>query len=71
MRIYKNLEAEMVRKDITRSDLAELLQVRYATIIDKLNGKSSLSFDEALKIKKTYFPKMNLESLFLVSEESA
>ena len=71
MRRYKNLEAEMVRKDITRSDLAELLQVRYATVVDKLNGKSPLSYDEALKIKKTYFPRMNLENLFFVSNESA
>lgn len=64
MGVYVNLESEMVRKRVNRSDLAETLQVRYATVCDKLNGKSSFTLDEALKIKRKYFPRLNFENLF-------
>jgi len=69
--MYKNLEAEMVRKGITRRDLAVLLNVRYATISLKLNGKSKLYYEEALKIKETYFPEYSVEYLFETKEQSA
>lgn len=65
MGIYRNLESEMVRRKVNRSDLADFLQVRYATVSDKLNGKSNFTFDEALRIKRKYFQKSNLETLFL------
>lgn len=69
--MYKNLEAEMVRKGITRRDLAVLLNVRYATISLKLNGKSKLYYEEALKIKQTYFPEYSVEYLFETKEQLA
>jgi predicted transcriptional regulator len=62
--MYKNLEAEMVRKGITRKDIAHLLKVRYATVSWKLSGKSRLYYDEALKIKNTFFPEFTIEYLF-------
>lgn len=70
-KVYKNLEAEMVRKDVTRKDLAELLNVRYATIIDKLKGRSSFSLNEAFKIRNAYFPHLSIEYLFEVQDKSA
>jgi len=69
--MYKNLEAEMVRKGITRKDLAALLKVRYATISLKLNGKSKLYYDEALKIKEAFFPEYDVEYLFQTTSQSA
>lgn len=69
--MYKNLEAEMVRKGITRKDLAELLDVRYATVVDKLKGKFSFSLDEAFKIRNKYFPDLSIEYLFEVQEQPA
>ena len=65
---YRNLEAEMKRSNIKRKDIAEKLNVRYATVTDKVNGKSKFSFDEALFIKNNYFPSLSLEYLF--SDES-
>lgn len=62
--MYKNLEAEMARLGITRGNLAEILNVRYATIIEKMNGKSRFYYDEAMKIKNTLFPELSLEYLF-------
>lgn len=68
--MYKNLEAEMVRNNVTRTNLANLLKVRYATVIDKMNGKSRFFYDEALKIKTVFFPDLTLEYLFQVDEKS-
>lgn len=69
--VYKNLEAEMVRRDITRKDIAELLNVRYATVVDKLKGRSNFTLDEAFKIRNAYFPYLSIEYLFEVQDKSA
>lgn len=62
--LYRNLRAEMARNNITIGDLAELLGVRYATVSDKINGKSRFYYDEAYKIKRCFFPGRDLEYLF-------
>lgn len=69
--MYKNLEAEMARSGIKRQDLADLLRVRYATIIDRLNGKYRFYYDEAYAIKKEFFPDKEIEYLFARDEEAA
>ena len=66
--MYRNLEAEMVRESITRKDLAKTLDVRYATIIDKLKGRYSFTLDEAFKIRNRYFPHLSFEYLFETEE---
>lgn len=62
--MYKNLEAEMAREKVTRKDLADLLDVRYATVIDKLKGRFSFTLDEAFKIRNRYFSNLSFEYLF-------
>lgn len=62
--MYRNLEAEMVRKGIKRKDISELLNVRYATVVQKLNGKYKFNLDEALIIKENCFPELSVEYLF-------
>jgi DNA-binding XRE family transcriptional regulator len=63
-RLYPNLDAEMARSKITKRDLAKCLDVRYATIIDKTKGKRPFLLDEAVKIKRRFFPHCDLEYLF-------
>ncbi|WP_354327250.1 hypothetical protein [Sporolactobacillus kofuensis] len=41
-----------------------MLGVRQATISDKLNGHYDFSFNDALKIKRHFFPDLDLEYLF-------
>ena len=62
--MYNNLRAEMARKGIKIKDLAELLGVRRSTVSDKINGKYRFYYEEASKIKKTFFPDLDLEYLF-------
>jgi hypothetical protein len=62
--MYKNLEAELARSGIKKKDVAELLDVRLATIYDKMNGKYPFTFCEAQNIRDKMFPGMKLEYLF-------
>ena len=62
--MYRNLEAEMTRKGITKKDLAAQLKIPYTTLLDKFNGESRFWLDEALRIKKDVFPDLSIEYLF-------
>jgi hypothetical protein len=68
-KMYRNLEAEMVREGIKRKDISKLLKVRYATVVQKLNGRYKFNLDEAFKIKEQYFPKLSIEYLFETDEK--
>lgn len=61
---YKNLRAEMARNGVTIKQIAELLGVRFATVSDKMNGRSRFFCDEAIKIKRKFFPNLPIEYLF-------
>lgn len=63
-RMLRNLKAEMARNDVKVRELAELLDVRIATIYDKLNGHYDFSLSEAVKIKNHYFKDYDFEYLF-------
>lgn len=62
--MYNNLAAEMARKGLTKKDLAEFLDQRYPTVVDKTNGKARFRLDEAVKIKEEFFPDADMEYLF-------
>ena len=63
--MLKNLEKALTEKNITRTQVASALGYkRYTTISDKIEGKTQFSFDEAVKLKKTFFPEYELEYLF-------
>lgn len=66
---YSNLRAEMARNGVTVMQIAELLKVRYATVSDKLNGRSRFFCDEAIKIKRHFFPHCSVEYLFFEEEK--
>jgi len=62
--MFPNLEAEMARKKIKKGDLQKILGVRYATIVDKTNGKTQFTLSEAFQIKRSLFPEYPIEYLF-------
>lgn len=64
MQKYETLEKAMKEHDVSRKDLAKCLGVRYATVIDKLKGRTSFAFEDAEKIRDEYFPGYSLEELF-------
>ncbi|KZR58334.1 hypothetical protein [Pseudobacillus badius] len=69
--VYRNLRAEMARNNITIQDIADLLNVRYATACDKMNGKYRFFYDEAKAIKEFFFKDQPLEYLFESDEKTA
>ena len=62
--MYANLLAEIARKGWNKKVLAKTLEWRYATLIDKLNGKYPLTLEEALKIKDALGTDLPVETLF-------
>lgn len=64
-----NLEKIRKEKDVTLADMADLIEVRYQTISDKINGHSDFKFSEAVKIQQTFFPEYDLKFLFSKKEK--
>ena len=66
--MYRNLLAEMVRQGITKKDIADYMQMRYCTVLDKLSGKYPFKLREAFKIKQKFFPMLSIDYLFATEE---
>ncbi len=64
--MYKRLIQAMKSKNVTTTQIANLLGCRIATVSDKINGsvECGFSFSEASKIKKVFFPEYDIEYLF-------
>ena len=62
--MFRNLEAELKRKGITRKDLSVHLGINITTISAKLSGKRKLSFDEAASIANLLGGQTDLLYLF-------
>lgn len=64
--MYNNLLKAMKDKKITFTQIAELLHCQLNTVSDKTDGtvKSGFSIDEALLIKKVFFPEYDIVYLF-------
>ena len=60
----ENLEAEMKRNKISRSNIAHTLGLSYRTIHSRFNGESEWTYSECVKVRDTYFPDMDLTYLF-------
>ena len=62
--MYPNLEAELKRKNVKRTDIAKLLGYSVGTISEKMTGASGFSFADAKKIKAFLAVDLPLEELF-------
>lgn len=67
----ENLEAEMKRSKISRSDIARTLGLSYRTIHSRFNGESEWSYSECVKVRDTYFPDMELSYLFQTESDDS
>jgi plasmid maintenance system antidote protein VapI len=61
--MYKNLKAEMARRDVSIQKLANLTGIRYQTLTAKLRGDTYLTLPEAIKIADQ-FDDCTLDYLF-------
>ena len=63
--MFKNLEAEMTRQNISRADLSRSLGLQYSTIVRKLLGRTSFTLNEVEHIRDKFFPELTVGYLFL------
>lgn len=61
---FYHLYEEMARKKIRMEDLSKTLELPLAQVQEKLTGKQELFLDEAIRIRNTYFPVMDIRYLF-------
>lgn len=67
--MYPNLRAEMGRKNVDLSTLAEALGITLQTVSRKFNGKNDWTYHEAVAVKNYLSVDIPLEELF--EEEEA
>lgn len=66
--MFPNLDAEMARKKITRTALAERIHKTPTTLSLKLNGKAPLTLAECIEIKNEVNPDCSVDYLFATDE---
>lgn len=62
--MLSNLVAEIARNKVSRYKIAEVLEVSYGTVNQKINGNYEFSVGEAKKIQEKFFPDLTIEYLF-------
>lgn len=62
--MFPNLDAEMARKKITRTLLAEKIHKTPTTVCLKLNGKAPITLAECLEIKEAIDTELSIDYLF-------
>ena len=67
--VFKNLEAEMARENVSTFDIARVIKKTERTVRNKMDGITAFSFYETLKIRNAFFPKLSTEYLFAETEE--
>jgi len=64
---YPNLRAEMARKQLTITAIAEGIGVRRERVSRWLSG-GAFPLDKAIKIRDRFFPGKTLDELYLICE---
>lgn len=62
--MYKNLEKKRREKRILMEDIARELDINRDTIYQKIHGRISFKFHEAVLIKNKFFPECDIFHLF-------
>lgn len=59
--MYKNLKAELVRNNISNTDIAKKLGITPGTASLKVNGKTKVSVDEAFLFQDLIYEKSHVK----------
>lgn len=69
MVMYPNLEAEMIRRDVSHDSIAQSINVKSRTVRNKLSGKTPFTWPEVKTIRKNFFSDIPVEVLFATAAE--
>ena len=62
--MYKELEARIANRRISKKQLATDINMKYSTFLSKMSGKSKFTLDEAVYIKDYLQEDIAIEELF-------
>lgn len=62
--MYKELEAKIAYRGISKKQIAEGINMNYNTLLSKMGGKSKFTLDEAVTIKDYLEEETTIEELF-------
>ncbi len=62
--MYKELEAQIAYRGISKKQLATDINMKYSTFLTKMSGKSKFTLDEAVCIKEYLKEDIAIEELF-------
>lgn len=65
--MFRTLRGEMVKADLSVSQLASKVNISEKSLRNKLNGVTEFTWNEVLEIRKIVSPNMQLEDLFKVA----
>jgi predicted transcriptional regulator len=65
--MFRNLNAELARNNMTIKDLAAKTNIKYESLKNKLSGVTEFKRSEMISIKKE-FPQCTLDYLFATEE---
>lgn len=65
---YLNLKGEMAKRNVTNESIAHLLGIHRNSVYNKINGESKFSINEAIVIRNTFFPNVDVDMLFDTTE---
>ena len=66
--MYRTAKSEMMKRGLTLSDVAPLMDISVGTLSLKLNGKYPITLNEAKQFKIIVKSDLPLEELFEVAE---
>ena len=64
MNMYRELEARIAYRGISKKQMAEEIHMNYNTLLSKMGGKSKFTLDEAVSIKDYLNEDITIEELF-------
>jgi transcriptional regulator with XRE-family HTH domain len=62
--VFRNLEAELSRKGMSKKELSEEVGIEYKTLLNYLSGTTNINLKAMLLIKRKVFPEFTIDYLF-------
>lgn len=67
--IYNNLNGEIARRQLRKTEIAESLGISYRSFRNKMIGVAPWTWDEAVTIQRNFFPDLSKDYLFATGDE--
>ena len=66
--VYPELAAEIAKRGVRKKDIAKCVRISDRALSNKLQGRTAFTWDEVSKIRDTFFPDVQKDTLFKVAD---